>query len=333
MAFGSNFAHGISSLGLPVIPGVVNLPSVAGNAWFVDATNGATDYDGKSPERALATIQAAINKAAAGDTIFVYPGSYDETLSVTKDYLSLIGAVQGYGKPDLTGATTSAAALTVKAQGFVLKRFRVYSGGGLATANGVEAAGRLVRIKGNGFHIEDCVFDGENAINGGSATDNANSIGVSLKGDADDDSYTASEGRILRCYFRGFVGRPLAFETGEPVPNGVGSTDVEVLYNRFSSNTGIDIICRESVAGGGTYSVKRALIAHNWFMAAKNKTTWIDFTTSNDGAASDQDGSIMGNYFQDDALDATAVAIAGTGFSFVGNYDSVGVQDGSAFDD
>lgn len=331
----TRFPRGVSSFGVPVAPALMNLPPRDGRALFVDAATGSSVNSGEDPNDAKATITQALGIARAGDSIYVFPGSYAEDVSVTLNYISIIGAIQGYGKPDLTGASTSSRALTVRAQGFVMARMRIYSGGALATANGVEATGRLVRIKGNGYHIEDCVFDGDATLAAdtpSAGADNANSILVSLKGDADDDSYTASEGRIIGCLFRGASGRALALETGEPAANGVGVTDSEFIRNRFYQNVGVDVITRASVAGGGAYSSQRNLFAGNWFMGAKNKTTWMDFTTSNDGGAAAQSGSIMDNFFQDDALDGTAIAMAATGFAFVGNYDSVGVQDGSAFD-
>lgn len=52
--------------------------SAAGNTWYVNA--GATPGgDGTSYATATTSIQAAINAASAGDTIYVYPGNYDET--------------------------------------------------------------------------------------------------------------------------------------------------------------------------------------------------------------------------------------------------------------
>jgi len=301
-----------------------NHPTKDGRYWYVDAENGSDRNGGASPRRALATLQAAIDRATngAGDVIRVFPGSYPENVVVTgKNYLSIVNALQGYGRPDI-GPATGMALHVDNSQGVYLRGLRLFSEGALADLTA--AVGRLVRIEGNGFHIEDCVFDG-------AVGDHANSILLGLKGDTDDDAYTASEGRVINSLFRGAPGRALAFETAEPI-TGVGSTHVEVLGNRFMGNTGPDIITRASF-GAGVYTVKEALIAFNRFMSAKNKATWIDLTTSISGAASAQTGQILGNWFADDDLDATAIKMSGTGFTVVGNYDTVGVQDGSAFDD
>jgi hypothetical protein len=258
------------------------------------------------------TIAAAVADAREGDTIFVQPGEYVENITVTTDYITIIGGQVGrYGFPDIV-ALAGGAALTVSAQGFVAKRCRFVT----------EDTDAVIQ-EGNGFVYEDCVFDGGNSE---AVTEGL----LRLKGNADDDSMTSSEGHIKGCLFRGSAGFAIAFDTGDAPGNGVGSTHCVVTGCRFIDNTGADLQTLDT--GTGTYSVQDVLIKDNTFEQPKNKATWIDFTTANGGAASDQTGTIAGNYFNDDALDATAVAMVGTGLCFVGNYDTVGVQDGSAFD-
>ena len=49
------------------------------------------------------SIQAAVAKAKAGDTIKVFPGTYRETIYVDKDDISLIGIVENGEWPHLDG--------------------------------------------------------------------------------------------------------------------------------------------------------------------------------------------------------------------------------------
>ena len=49
------------------------------------------------------SIQAAVAKAKAGDTIKVFPGTYHETIYVDKDDISLIGIVENGEWPHLDG--------------------------------------------------------------------------------------------------------------------------------------------------------------------------------------------------------------------------------------
>jgi len=107
--------------------------SIGGRAWFVDGTNGSDGYTGKTPRRPFATIQAAVDSAVAGDTIYVFPmamvagasdpGSYEENVVIpaTTENLTLIGVNYGRtqgGLPQLkVGATTTQALLTIQAAG------------------------------------------------------------------------------------------------------------------------------------------------------------------------------------------------------------------------
>lgn len=270
----------------------------------VNSVSGSPLYVGAGGQ---SSIQAAVNLAGPGDTVIVQPGSYDENVVITTDYVTLVGAqVSGYGRPDL-GASTGVT-LTVNAQGFVARGVR------FASQDGSDC----VVQEGNGFRYEDCVFD--------DASD-AGAAGLRLKGNADDDSKTASEGVVAGCLFRGCA-NGILFDTGDAPDNGVGCTDDVVSGCRFYANT-LDIATADT--GGGVYSVKTAVIAGNYF-ADKNKATYIDFTTSNGGAASDQTGTVDGNYFASDTMTTTKIKAVGTGFTFVGNYDTVGVFDGSGLD-
>ena len=49
------------------------------------------------------SIQAAVAKAKAGDTIKVFPGTYHETIYVDKDDISLVGIVENGEWPHLDG--------------------------------------------------------------------------------------------------------------------------------------------------------------------------------------------------------------------------------------
>lgn len=284
-----------------VYPNNLNFPipqNPQGRSLVVGAELGTFGYQ---------TIQQAINAANSGDVIFVQPGTYVENLTVSRDYITLVGAqLGGYGRPDVQPAT--GVALTVTGQGFVCKKMRF-----------VTTTTHAVRHESNGFNYEDCVFDG----NGGTT------VGVLLKGSTTTDDKTASEGIIAKCLFRGAgSGGALVFDTGNAPLNGVGCTHNEIRDCRFIDNTQ-DIKTADS--GGGVYSVQDTLIAGCHFLD-KNKTNYIDLTTANGGAASDQTGSIADCFFATDSITTTNIAMVGTGFVLVGCYDTVGVQDGSGLD-
>lgn len=53
-----------------------------GNIWYV-AENGNDTYSGDHPNDPYATIKHAVENATAGDTVHIYPGTYQETFPIT----------------------------------------------------------------------------------------------------------------------------------------------------------------------------------------------------------------------------------------------------------
>lgn len=292
----------------------IGIPERTGRVWYVSQTNGSDTFTGTNPAQAYKTIGRALGSAKSGraDVIFIYPGSYAENLVITQDYLTMVGATgNGYGRPDVVPA--AGLALNVNAQGF--KAYGIRFAAPAADTD-------TVRVQGNGFIFDFDVFDGD------AAQGDAKCL-VRLKGTATDDGKTSSEGFITDSLFRGSGGIGLCFDTGDAPGNGVGSTDDWILHNRFYANDQADIATADT--GGGTYSVTTSNIFANSF-ETKNKTVYIDLTTSNGGAASAQTGVINGNWFGSDTITTTNVAMVGTGFTFTGNYYTVGIKDGSGLD-
>lgn len=294
--------------------GGVNIPLAEGKVMYVDA-NVAASGDGTSPDSAFNTIDEALDEATsgAGDIIYIAPGEYAENVVITKDYVSLIGMTPaGYARPDIVPATGKAIFVN-NAQGVVLQHLRMAS-----------TDDHVCHIEGNGFLVEDCVIDGD----GNGATD----AGLLLYGDSADDSYTASEGRVIDCLFRGLGGYGVLFKAAEAPGNGVGSTHCYFYGCRFIDNTGADFATEDNAGANGTYSVQDVIIERCLFAEPKNKATWIDFTTANGGAAGDQTGMIVDCFFNDDTVDTTAIQIVGTGVGVVGCHSMDGEFDGSGLD-
>lgn len=149
----TTFADGLFQYGgAPVgLAGPFPRPALGGRAWFVDGSNGSDGYTGKSPARPFATIQKAVDKAVAGDTIYVYPlamavgatdpGSYAENIVVpaTTENLAIIGVSYGRtqgGLPQVkVGTTTTQAILTVRAPGCLIANLGINGAG--ATGGGI----------------------------------------------------------------------------------------------------------------------------------------------------------------------------------------------------
>ncbi len=87
--------------------GGIGVPNGEGAVWFVDGTNGNAGNNGRSWSSAFVTVQAAIDAAGPGDTIYVTakditdqtgdPASYEENLIIpnTASSLSIIGVSRG----------------------------------------------------------------------------------------------------------------------------------------------------------------------------------------------------------------------------------------------
>ena len=71
------------------------------------------------------SIQAAVAKAKAGDTIKVFPGTYHETVYVDKDDISLIGIVENGEWPHLDGEKILNDAILYSGNGFSVEWFKI----------------------------------------------------------------------------------------------------------------------------------------------------------------------------------------------------------------
>ncbi len=307
----SNLSGPLYVGGVPVLPGFLpGVPNNGGQVFFVSQNYGGGSGPLGSATAPCLTIQTALDLCVSGrgDMIVIMDGSYDENPVVTKDYISIIGgAPSGYAKPDIAPSTGKALVLQA-AQGLYLRHLR------LATEDD-----DCVYLEGNGCKIFDCVIDGAGT---------ALKAGIRLRGNATDDSYTASEEEIAGCLIRGHA-TGLVFDTAEDAV-GVGSTDNLIHQNQFQGNT-LDIATADT-GTVSTYSVQNTQIGPGNQFLDKGKATYIDLTTANGGGAGDQSGAIVNNTFASDTITTTKIKMVGTAFTFSGNYYTVGIADGSGLD-
>lgn len=256
------------------------------------------------------TISAAVASAQEGDVIYVQPGTYSENIVVTTDYLTIVGAqAGGYGRPDVSA--TTGVALVVRAQGFVCKRMRFVNSANTDT----------VRIEGNGFKFEDCVFDGN--------TSQTSTVGVvRLWCNTTDDSFTASEGIIKDSYIRGGGAKGMVFDCQAALV-GVLPTDDVIDNVRFADNVAEDIFLAATAAS--VADMKRCVFYRCHIgIGGKNKATHVDIKTNKIGTANT---SVFEECFiNDDTIDTTALKVDATGASFIGCYNLDGVINGDAID-
>ncbi len=95
------------------------LVSLFGSTTAYTATWRVDDDLAQYPSAAYTTIQAAVNAASSGDTILVYPGTYDESIQITKP-LTLLGAQHGRDARSRKTSPTQESRIISGANYFVL---------------------------------------------------------------------------------------------------------------------------------------------------------------------------------------------------------------------
>lgn len=117
-----------------------------------DAARGS-DAARRSPNRAFATLQAAVNSASSGAAILVAPGAYDETVTIprSKSNLVLIG-VGGRGGGFVEPSTEDAGGMVVHADDVTLVNLGV---AGEDTTSAV-----ALTVTGARFRAINCKFEG-----------------------------------------------------------------------------------------------------------------------------------------------------------------------------
>ncbi len=220
--------------------GGIGVPNGEGDTWFVDGTNGTAGGNAKSWSTATTTIQAAIDLAGPGDTIYVTakaisdqtgdPASYEENLIIpnTAKSLSIIGVSRGRtqgGMPQLKdGSGTTTAILIVRAPGCLIANI------------GINGAGNT----GGGILL--------------------------------DDDYSAKSAfgtTIVGCHFKNCKGHATDGKQGGAIMWSVqgNAWQVYIGHNRFYKN--VTDIC---LIGTGSTRPQDVVIEHNTFVSDPSKT-------------------------------------------------------------
>lgn len=153
----TNFPHGITSFGVPVIGAGLDIPVTTGNYFYVSSGAGLSGNSGKSKDKPLATIAQALLKCTAnkGDVILCMPG-HAETITAAGGITINVAGVQviglGHGslRPTITYTTAATGTLLMTAANCVLKNF-------ILCANYADVAGAIV-VSGTDCRIENCLF-------------------------------------------------------------------------------------------------------------------------------------------------------------------------------
>ncbi|KKL25263.1 hypothetical protein LCGC14_2407070 [marine sediment metagenome] len=302
----TNFPNGLSSFGVPVLPGLNGLTAL-NKVYFVDGVNGLDSRTGLSVDQAFATIQKAVNTVVHRDAILVLPhaaagADYDETVTTP-----LNNATSGNAA---NGVTLMGVSNTV--YGDDAPQIFPNTGGG-----------NCLVVRAPGWRISGLTF----AV----PTTSTMCIQLNLAQAAktDNTSY-APHTQVDNCRFRGLVAAGVGIQfTGAP-------HDVRILNNVFDEFTDNCIECPNS----STALPNRCLVMGNHFM---NSTHGINmplrgFNNSHiiGNIFSEGDNTIVTiinitggrnnvinrNVFPGDYSTAAARFGAGTGDEWSGNYSS-----------
>lgn len=112
---------------------------VTGNVYFVDsgATGTSDSNDGLRPDRALATLDGAINKCTAsnGDIIVLMPGHAETTTAIAADVagVTVLGVGHGTARPTLTATAAATNLINVTAASFYMENVVLVGAASLCT--------------------------------------------------------------------------------------------------------------------------------------------------------------------------------------------------------
>jgi len=175
----TNFPNGVSSFGVPVLPGGFPTP---GNVYFVDPANGNDANNGLSIDEAKKTIGSAYSAATSGNNDIIYfignatsMTNLSATLTWAKHYTHLIGVCSPTRTAkrarifQLPTATGLSPLMNITATGCIFKNFYIFQG--------VDDATSLINVQvtGGRNYFENVHFAG-----GGHATQAVDG-GASLK--------------------------------------------------------------------------------------------------------------------------------------------------------
>lgn len=247
--------------------------ALKGTIWYVDAAAGGAG-GGASYASAFNTLAKALAACAAGDTILLAPGAYDESVTIlrTKPDIALIG-VGNRGAVSIAPQTAGAEGLLCHADDVTLVNVGVAA---------PDAGDYAIKVTGSRFRAQGCKFEG--AATAGYA------FGFGPGTAAAVAAHTQGKGGDLTlddCEFCwGFNGLNfITSDYGTP-------TQVQIYRGRFHNLSNICLLGTPAAFGIG--SVRNLEVIDSYFGRLEDGTKPSDFVKVDD--ASDT-GYFSGNRF------------------------------------
>lgn len=156
----TNFPHGITSFGVPVLGSIGGIP-FTGNYWFVDPVNGADGNSGNSPDTALQSLYRAHQLATAGNNdvvVLIGNGSSTGTARLSLAAAQAIDSTVTAGTLNWTKNATHL--IGVSAPSMIAQRARIAPPTGTYT-QATFGSGNFVSVTASG-----CFFSNFSLFNG-----------------------------------------------------------------------------------------------------------------------------------------------------------------------
>lgn len=245
----TRFPNGVSSFGIPVIPGCPFMPTAV---FFVD--DSGSDGNPGTMEQPFKTIDYAIGKCTSGvgTVILVMPGHAESTSAIALDVanVAIWGMGWGSSRPAVT-VNAAADAISITAAGCMVGNMRFIAG--------LDAYTAFVNVAADGAVVKDCRFHmNATNINGVAA------ITVTADGD---------NCLIDNCHFYSDT----VENVGGIVLEGA-ATNVEVSNCMFFDSIGFTNGCINDAA-----TATGLWIHHNVFANAKANTVVAEFGNNSTG--------------------------------------------------
>lgn len=255
---------------------VTGLPIKAatpGNTYYV-ATTGSDSNNGLSTSTPFQTIQQAADTAVAGDTVYVMPGTYKESVTIAnsgtagspitfKNYSSTLPIIDGENLSSSVGALLSISSKNdIHISGFEIEN--------LTTSGSDVVMGISIDGTSTGVQIENCKIHDIHCVYSGKKERDAHGIGVyGTDPTTPLDSLVLEGNEVYDCTLG---------QSESVVLNG-NVTNFQVIGNRVhdNDNIGIDFIGYEGTAGSGdTDRARNGICANNqvWDITSKNNKTY-----------------------------------------------------------
>ena len=145
----TNFPNGISSFGVPVLPGTVPF---TGKAYFVNPATGSDGNDGTSPDLPMATIYGAFSRCVSGNNDVIYLIGNGGTSGTARLSLAIAQTVTSTATSGMLAWNKNATHLVGIAAPGISSRARISTPTGTYTA-ATFGANTLLTVSGTGCYF------------------------------------------------------------------------------------------------------------------------------------------------------------------------------------